>query len=111
MSDLTPGDAELERMRAELDDERSRRLASDHQRPAWRAELDDLLLRNRDNPEVWRYMEGVVNMGRDFYAKACRICGRPMPARWMQCEVCLAWQDAGPSVIAGSVIAGEIERA
>jgi hypothetical protein len=101
-------DRQLESMARQVQDELSRREAKRTARPEWRAELDALLYRNRNNPELWANLPGIVNMGPDFYAKLCRICQRPMHFRWFICDYCGAEQNR-PETIAGSVVVGEIE--
>ncbi|MGO9783408.1 MAG: hypothetical protein ACLPQY_27145 [Streptosporangiaceae bacterium] len=118
-------DDKLQRLQQEVADEVSRRLAEDQVRPPWRVALDELCMANAENPEFWAQMQLVAvpmfgwdddedpamgqRMAAAFYAKRCRICGRPIHKIWFRCDWCHA-DNYGPDVIKGATVAVEIEN-
>jgi hypothetical protein len=107
------------KMRRELADHDARESARQlRPRPAWRVELDDLLIAN----DAFWFGEGTnsglisvrlgsvsdddMRMIRAWFAGKCRICQRPMhkqDVRIGQCRDCGA-DNSGPQVVAGSVV-------
>jgi hypothetical protein len=110
-------DDELLRMQQEVEDEVSRRREQKSARPPWRVALDELCMANAENPDFWRQLWAVIGAAADdddlkmaarFYAKRCRICGRPMHKTHFQCDHCCA-DNYGPEVIKGAVTAVAVE--
>jgi hypothetical protein len=106
----------IERLRQELADHDSRQLAGRMPRPGWQEALDDLLTGNYHDEKFWKHLQGVMlgnvsddemSLVRAFYARKCRICGRPLHETWRTCNSCGA-DNPWPEVIPGSVVSGEL---